>query len=96
MVRSRERSPIIGCGEFAASVVMTLALAVVAQVRNKAIYVLREFILPLAWGAGRCRTRAHFNEMIAAPGAVASTTIRVPAARRTGSRNRYVRVHSSR
>ena len=44
----------------------------------------------------RCRTRAHFNEMIAAPGAVASTTIRVPAGRRTGSRNRYVRVHSSR
>jgi hypothetical protein len=49
MVRSRERSPIIGCGECAASVVMTLALAVVAQVRNKAIYALREFILPLAW-----------------------------------------------
>ena len=33
------------------------------------------------------RTRAYCKEITAAPGAVASTTIRVPAGRRTGSRN---------
>jgi hypothetical protein len=44
---------IIGCGECAASVVMILVLAMVTQVRNKAIYALCEFILPFAWGDGR-------------------------------------------